>query len=438
MGALRRLHVAPARGGISTPMTWHRTLLSRVRGLFASRQLDHDLDDELRSHIEMETDANIARGMTPRDARRAALIEFGGVTQTAEAYRERRGLPWLESVGQDVRQAVRGFRKAPAFTAVAILSLALGIGVNTVVFSMVNMILLRPLPVQDPGRLAVITLQQAGAITSPVISYPDYRDIKEQGAGVFSDAMAYMTGLDGLSINKSADRVITHYVTGNYFTMLGLKPAAGRLILPSDEGPDSAEPVIVLGYSYWKTRFAADPGVVGRSVLWDGRPATIVGVAPKQFHGAQPMIDVQSFVPLPAGSPPGYRTVRGIRFLYVMARLKPGITFDQAQAGLRVVGDRLARDHPAELGGVHLRSQTEALARMPAVDDGVTGVSALFLSLAAVVLLLACVNLANLVMVRAGVRSKEIAMRSALGGSRRRIIRQLMTENVILALLGGL
>jgi predicted permease len=419
-------------------MTRHRVLLSRIRALFGARQLDRDLDDELRTHIEMETEANLSRGMSPREARRAALIEFGGLAQTAEAYRDGRGLQWLETLFQDIRFAARGFRKAPGFTAVAILSLALGIGVNTVIFSMVNMALLRPLPVEDPGRLAILSMQQQGSIITPVFSYPDYRDLREQAASAFSDILAYRTGLDGLSVNGHADRIVTHYVTGNYFTLLGVKPAAGRLILPSESEADGAGPVVVLSYSYWKTRFGGDPSIVGKTVLLNGHPATIVGIAAKQFHGVQAMLDVQGYLPLSLDFPGGIQNNRSLRYIYLLARLRTGVKLEQAQTALNVVAGRLAHAYPKELGGLTLRARPETLARIPGAEDTLTATAALFLAMAALVLLLACVNLANLVMIRATVRRKEIAMRAALGGSRGRLIRQLLTENILLAICGGI
>jgi hypothetical protein len=271
-------------------ITWLRVFSARVQAMMDAHRLDRDLEEELRSHIEMETEANVRRGMSPAQARRQALLEFGGVAQTAELYREGRAIAWIEALAQDIRFALRGFERAPGFTAVAILSLGLGIGVNIAIFSMVNMLLLRPLPVQDAGRLAVLTSYQKGGFPMPVFSYADYRDIREQTAGEFSDLLAYYAGLDGLSVDGRADRIMTHYVTGNYFTLLGLKPSLGRVILPSEGKVEGADPVLVLGYSYWKARLAGDPNVIGKRVLINGHPVTVVGVAPAQFHGAQALV----------------------------------------------------------------------------------------------------------------------------------------------------
>jgi predicted permease len=421
-------------------MTWLRVFSARVRAMLDARRLDRELEEELRSHIEMETDANVQRGMSPAQARRQALLEFGGIAQTAELYREGRTVAWVEALTQDVRFALRGFQRAPGFTAVAILSLGLGIGVNVAIFSMVNMLLLRPLPVQDAGRLAILTSQQKGGFPMPAFSYADYRDIREQTAGEFSDLLAYYAGLDGLSADGRADRVMTHYVTGNYFTLLGLKPALGRVILPSEGKVEGADPVLVLGYSYWKARFAGDPNVIGKRVLINGHPVTVVGVAPGQFHGVQALVDIQAYLPLGmASSSVGFPSIsdnRSIRNLYILGRLAPGASLNQAQAKLKIVSQRLAAAHPNDLG-ITITAQPQLSGRI-LNGEGLPGISAFFLGLAGLVLMLACINLANLLMVRAGARQKEIAMRAALGGSRGRLIRQLLTESFLLTIFGAL
>lgn len=422
-------------------MTWLRVFRARVRAMLDARRLDRELEEELRSHIEMETEANVRRGMSPAQARRQALLEFGGVTQTAELYREGRTVAWVEALAQDIRYALRGFKRAPGFTSVAILSLALGIGVNVAIFSMVNMLLLRPLPVRDPGSLVILTSQQKGSFAMPIFSYADYRDIREQTAGTFSGILAYSPGLDGLSADGRADRVMTHYVTGNYFTLLGLKPALGRVILPSEGKVDGADPVLVLGYSYWKQRFAGDPNVIGKRVLINGYPMTVVGVAPEQFHGAQALMDVQGYMPLGMGSiSVGFPSVsdnRSIRNLYLLGRLASGVSLNEAQPRLKNVADRLSAAHPKDMAGTAIRVESQISGRIFNAPK-LPAVSAFFLALAAAVLVLACINLANLLMVRAAARQKEIAMRAALGGSRGRLIRQLLTESFLLTCAGAL
>ncbi|MGD0298094.1 MAG: ABC transporter permease [Bryobacteraceae bacterium] len=422
-------------------MTFLRVLISRVRALFAAPRLDRDLEDELRSHIEMETEANVRRGMTPAEARRRALIEFGGVAQTAEIYREARAVAWVGALLQDIRYALRGFRRAPGFTAVAIISLALGIGVNTTLFSLINMLILRPLPVEDPGQLVTFSSQQKGSFPMPAFSYPEYRDIRDQTTGALSGILAYCDGLDGLSVDGRADRVITHYVTGNYFTLLGVKPVLGRVILPSEGKVEGGDPMIVLGYSYWKAHFAGDPNVIGRHVFLNGHPVTVVGVAPKQFHGAQALIDVQGYLPLGMNSIsagfPGFLENRSIRNIYLLGRMAPGVSLNQAQARLKIVSERLSAAYPKDSSGVTVVVQKQLLGRIQSGNE-LMELGAVFLAMAALVLVLACINLANLLMVRAAARQKEIAMRAALGGSRGRLIRQLLTESFLLTCFGAL
>ncbi len=422
-------------------MTWLRILLSRVRALFAAPQLDRDLDDELRSHIEMETEENLRRGMTPAEARRRALLEFGGVAQTAEIYRETRAVAWVGALLQDIRYALRGFQRAPGFTAVAILSLALGIGVNTTLFSLMNMLILRPLPVQDPAQLVTFSSEQKGNFPMPAFSYPEYRDIRDQTTGALSGILAYCDGLDGLNADGRADRVITHYVSGNYFTLLGVRPLLGRVILPSEGNIEGADPVLVLGYSYWKAHFASDPNVIGKRVLIDGHPVTVVGVAPKQFHGAQALIDVQGYLPLGMNSIsagfPGFLENRSLRNIYLLGRMAPGVSLNQAQARLNIVSQRLSAAYPKDSAGVTVIVQKQLLGRIQSGNQ-LMALGAFFLAMAALVLMLACINLANLLMVRAAARQKEIAMRAALGGSRGRLIRQLLTESFLLTCFGAL
>ena len=412
--------------------------------LFHRDDFDRELEREMQRHLEMQAEENEQDGMSADEARHAAKRRFGNVTLLKETGHEMWGWSWLDRLSQDLSYAFRMMRRSPGFTAIAILSLGLGIGVNTTIFSMVNMMVLRPLAATDPDRLVVLDLKQKTTFPTPIFSYPEYCDIRELAGESFSELLAFRAGLDGLSgdldSDARADRIITHYVTGNYFTMLGVRPALGRLILPSEGQPEGAGPLLVLGHSYWQTRFAGDPNIVGKKVLLNGQPMTVAGVAPKQFHGAQAMVDVQAYVPLPRSSMEGRffkdaEKNRSLRYLYLLGRLAPGVTLRQAQARLKVVAQRLSDANPKDLDGVAILAQTENLARARGGD--IVGVSVIFLGMAALVLVLACVNLANLLMVRATARQKEIGMRAALGGSRGRLIRQLLTESFLLAFLGA-
>ncbi len=351
----------------------------------------------------------------------------------------------METFLQDLRYAARMLSKSPAFTAIAVLTLALGIGANTAIFSMVDSFLLRPLPVKNPGELVVLACEQNQGPLIPQFSYADLLDIREQTTSVFADVTGSTVGLDGLSVNGHADRIVTLYVTGDYFGALGLKPAAGRLLLPSEGKEIGADPVLVLAYSYWKKRFNADPNIVGQKVTLDGHLFTIVGVAPEGFHGAQSIIDPGGYLPLGMASIEGgpnatdYLVNRNVRSVSILARLKPGVTVAQAQSTLRVVSQRLALQYPETEKGLSVLVFLERLSRpSPSKDNSIMLVSALFMALSGLVLVLACVNVANILLVRGSIRQREMAVRAAMGAARSRLIRQLLTESVFLALLGGL
>jgi predicted permease len=348
----------------------------------------------------------------------------------------------METLWHDIRYGARTLRQNLGITAIAVLTLALGIGANTAIFSMVNSILLKPLPVRDPGRLAVLGIQQKKGSIQPQFSLPEYRDIRVQTRGAFSDLAAVQIGVDGLSAGGRADRVLTNYVSGNFFSMMGIRPALGRFILPSEGETFGADPVVVLGYAYWQARFAGDRGIVGRKVSIDGHPVTIIGVAPEGFFGTSPLINVQVYLPV------GMLTIESItadllnnradRSLALYGRLADGASLASAQPVLAAVGQRLSREYPDADKDVNIQAFPEARARVNLDSDNYIQIIAdIFLGLAVMVLLLACVNVANILLVRATVRERESAIRSALGAARVRLIRQLLTESILQSLAGG-
>ncbi len=344
---------------------------------------------------------------------------------------------------QDLRFAIRQLRKAPSFAATAVLTLALGIGANTAIFSLVNSLLLKPLPVPNPEQIATLGLRESNGPLQQTLSWNEYKQVRAQSGRSFSDVFASTLNLDGLAIpGQQPERLLTTYVSGNFFAGLGLKPAAGRLFVRSEGEVLGQDPVIVLSYDYWQRRFSGDPNVIGRPVTLDGHPVTIIGVAPKGFGGIQSFLNSPAYLPL-SQLPIGGTTVDAInnwqtRMFVVNGRLRSGVGMKQANAALSLVAHEITRLHPEVEKKVSIEAFPEPQMRINAGDPNTMFVIAgLFLSLALMVLLLACVNVANLVMVRATAREREMAIRTALGAQRSRLIAQMITESVLLALLGG-
>ena len=421
-----------------------RTFASRIKAMFSRRREDEEFSDEIREHLDMLTEENVRRGMPLSVARREAKIGLGGTTQLRETHRELTGISFLETLIQDIRYALRMLRKAPSFTTVAVLTIALGIGANTAIFSVVDWLILRPLPIDHPGQVIFFETSWKNGSAGTQFSYPDIQKIQQQTSGVFSDSAALqMFQMDGLSVDGKSQPIWSDYVTGDFFTLLGIKPALGRFILPSEGKVAGADAVLVISYSYWKSRFDADPNIIGKKVSVNGHPMTIVGVAPENFHGIAGLLDTQGYMPLAMASTlqdasETFLTDPKDTNLRLIARLRTGVTLRQAQPMLQVVAQRLSRadeEHggmtvlASPLGPVSMTSGPNA---RPELDL----VSSLFLILAGAVLVLACMNIANLCLARVAARQREVALRAALGATRGRLIRQLLTESLLLALLG--
>lgn len=407
----------------------------RIANLFRRSRLDREIDEELQAHIEMRIEDNVARGMSPKDARREALLRFGNQTAMRERVTDADANLRVENLIRDVRYAARQLRYSPGFALTAILTLAIGIGANVVVFGMLNALVLRPLDVKDADRLVEIVQKQQGYDSQ---SYPDYLDLKTRNS-TFADMATYRIMPGGLNVDGSAQKSWMYEVSGNYFDMLGVTAEAGRLIHASDErGPNSA-PYIVLSDLFWRTRFNADPRVIGMKVELNKHSFTIIGVASRQFHGTELFLWPDFWIPMV-----NQMQVEGYSFLekrynhgiFVLGSLKPGISQAQATENLRVVARQLAKEHPNEDEGMEPR-----LVRPGLFADTLGGPTRAFMTgimgLAILVLVAGCVNLAGISTARFSDRTRELAIRMSIGSGRWRILRQLLTETFLVCVVGG-
>jgi predicted permease len=415
-----------------------RSWFARLGGLFNKERRERELAEEIEAHLQMHLEDNVDAGMTPEEARRQALIEFGGIEQTKEDYRSRVGIPQLEIVIRDVHFGLRMLRKKAGLSIVAVITLALGIGVNTAIFSVVDSMLLRPLPVRNPSQIVLITPQQRQG----VFSIHEYLEIEKQTPDILSGLIGYEDWLDGVTVNGQTDRSMNSYVTGNFFSVLGIEPSLGRVFLPSEGRVAMADPVMVLSYSCWQSRFHRDPRIIGTKISVDGHEVRIVGVAPQGFYGVNSWVNVQGYLPIGMAPitgdvPDNFDANRTYRGLTVFGRVRDGTTLREAESALGIAARQLSQEDPRNEENLTVSAFPELTTRLGAPGTAVR-VSGLFLGLAALVLILACLNIANLFLVCAATRSREMALRAALGAGRGRLVCQIFTESILLATAGGM
>ncbi|MBA3543990.1 MAG: ABC transporter permease [Chthoniobacterales bacterium] len=434
------------------PAGWLYSIPLRLRSLLRRPQVETELDEELRDYLERKSEEGVAQGLDKNEARRIALVELGGIEQRKEDCRDARGVRWLEEFLQDLRYGWRLLRKSPGFSAIVILALALGLGANTALFSLCNSVLLRALPVRDPQHLVILSVTNERSDTITSFSYPTYRALRDKNS-VFSGMIAQAGAEMNAGYAGASDKAHGKLVTGNYFETLGVRPWLGRLFTQADDQIPGAHPVAVLSYEYWQRRFGGDPAMVGAKLILNNQPMTVVGITPPGFYGTDlaevtdirvPMMMATVFRPFPANRLQNPRH----QWMEVLARLKPNLSAAQAEAGLdvlyRQVDDgeirqvsREMNEHAkrvARLSHVRLLPGSQGFRQL---QDEFSHALLILFGITLIILLITCANLANLFLARNAARSREIAMRLALGATRRRLVRQWLTESLLFASLGG-
>ena len=418
-------------------------ILSLWRNFLQKRRIDDDLNDEVHSYIEMLTERRVQNGESHEEARRQALIELGGAEQVKEKVREKRIGHFLETILQDLRYGIRVLAKSPVFTAVTVLTLALGIGANTAIFSLIDAVLLKTLPVKQPEQLFFVNNvgRQGGGGAPPYPCFELFRDHNHFLSGI---AAFTSLGQAKIKIDGHLEEANTQIVSGSYFSLLGVEPVIGRTFTASDDsvigkgGPDG--PVAVIGYEYWKRRFNGDPSVIGKSIQNDSQTITIIGVSQQGFHGMTPGREVDISIPMMLGGPD--LSESGSWWFSAVARIKPGTSTEQARVEL----DSIFQGYMDKLGETQSLRQdyfdhiefTPAGRGKDSLRRDYSEPLRILMIVVVLVLLIACANVANLLLARSNARRKEFAVRLSLGASRRRLIRQIITESLLLVGLGGL
>ncbi len=422
-------------------MSLIRSLAAGLRSLFRKEQVDRELDEELTGFLEMATEEKIKSGMSREDARREVRLEMGSPEVAKEIVGAAGWESLVETSWQDLRFAARMLRKNPSFTTVAVLTLALGIAANTTVLSWISATLLNPIPgVAHTSDLVTVMRGDRTDHPTPPFSYPDLRDLSER-TQTFSGLLGYHDDYMSLTGVAKPERIYGALTTANYFDVLGVHPILGRAFLPEEGTLRAGAAVIVIGYAVWQNHFAGDPQIVGKTIQINRHPYTVVGVAPRDFTGCAPGLRTELWIPVSMDrdvwgfNRPDYR---GIFWLNVLGKLRPGVTKNQAQAELNLLMRGIAERFPGDHRDSPNEISLDPLWRSPfGINGYLYKILPMLLGLAGVLLLLACANVASLLLVRSVGRRREIAIRLGMGASRKQIIRQFLIESLLLGLLGG-
>jgi predicted permease len=414
-----------------------------IRRFFHRKQWDTERAAELESHLQIETDRNVEAGMSPADARTAAYRKLGNPARIRETIYEMNSISVLDALWRDLRFSLRSLRKRPGFTIVVVLSLALGIGANTAIFSLVDGIIFRPLPVPNPGGLVTVDIAASRLTRFGASSYLDWVDLSTRSKSfqALSTRQDMSAGLNpaGVVPDGKPQVVWGQLVSGNFFSTLGVQPELGRAFLPEEDQTPGKYPVMVISYSLWRRLFAGNREIIGKQVQLSGHSFTIIGVTPKSFSGADLWFRPEVYLPMmmtAAVSPEGSDTLthRSYRGCTLLGRLRPGVTIAQAQAEMNVVMSTLEREYPDSNKDTVAIVRTEMSRRL---QGGSTTPAAILMGLVVLVLMMACANVASLMMARGSSRVREISMQLALGASRAVLVCQFLTESAVLAILGG-